>query len=118
MAAGATDSEPQQPAGNDVNAVVVDVVVHPSVGSTPKRQEPERREIAVVVRLGFREQVGGDLLHDKPVVGLILVERFDHPVPVGKRKRIGVVPVENSAHVVGITSDIQPVARPALAVVR
>ena len=63
------------------------------------------------------KQVPGDLGLGEQIVGKIAVESLHHPVPVAIGVGIGIVPgvVEP---VVGIAGQIQPVAPPALSVVR
>ena len=60
------------------------------------------------------QDVAGDLLPDELVVGQVAVERLDHPVAVAPGVVADVVPLEALA--LAEPDDIQPVARPALAV--
>src|SRR5262249_796486 len=60
--------------------------------------------------------VTGELLDDEAIIGLVLVERADHVVPVAPG--LGVIVVMDVAPTVGVARDVQPVPPPTLAVVR
>ena len=60
--------------------------------------------------------VAGDLLDQKPVVRLVLVERLDHVVAVAPR--VGTMCVVFEAARISVTGDVQPHPAVALAVVR
>ena len=60
--------------------------------------------------------VAGDLLLEEHVVRLVLVERADHVIAVAPG--VGTVEVVLEAVGIGVARDIQPVAAPALAIVR
>ena len=64
---------------------------------------------------GVRKHVARDLLDREPVEGHVRVEGVDHPVAVGPDRAAVVLLV---AVGVGVAREVEPVARPALAVVR
>ncbi|GIS60525.1 MAG: hypothetical protein CM1200mP2_27500 [Planctomycetaceae bacterium] len=65
-------------------------------------------------RIGFGQQVTGDLQADEPVVGHVLVERADDEAP--GTGRLGPVLVEGVSVALGKSHQIQPVAAPAFSV--
>ena len=67
------------------------------------------------LRIGFGQQVTGDLQADEPVVGHVLVERADDEVPI--LVGVGPVLVEGVSVALGKSHQIQPVAAPAFSVV-
>ena len=69
---------------------------------------------AVIVHV--RQLVAGDLLHHEPVVRLVLVERADDVVAVFPDKRFFIVALV--AVGLGEAHDVEPMAAPALAVLR
>ena len=79
----------------------------------PGGDEAERLD--AVGRAG-EEHVAGDLLLHEPGVGLVVVERADDVVAVGPGVRPRLVLVV--AVRVAVVDDVEPVPRPALAVVR
>ena len=116
VAARAGDSEAHEAAGNDIDAVVDDVVLV-AKKTTAEREEAHRGERRFVV--AERELVGGELLHEKLVERLVVVERADDVVAirVGKRKAaLGIA--HEVALRVGVARDIEPEAAPAFAVAR
>ena len=60
--------------------------------------------------------VAGDLLLDEAVVGLVRVEGLDHVIAVAPGIRAGFIGLEALA--VGVAGEVEPVAAPALAVLR
>ena len=64
----------------------------------------------------FGEHVTGDLFAEKLVVGLVGVERGDDVIAVVPG--VGAKLVALEAVGIGVVRDVEPVARPALAVVR
>ena len=121
VATRAGDRQAEEGLGRGVDALVdrvVDVVEALADGD-----EAEGRE-AGVVGLDVRELVGGELLDHEAVVGFVGVERVDDVIAVGPGEGVAVVLVEALALVdrqaarVGVAGRIEPVAAPALAVVR
>ena len=131
VAPGACDGQAEKCLGRHVNPVADDVV-HPSFELRSKGEEPERGERRLVERwidfVFLRVFDGGDdrfvrreLVDDELVVGFVLVERIDHPVAIGPRKRkawVGVLLLRRFALRVGKTGHIEPVATPPFPVVR
>ena len=66
--------------------------------------------IAVVAQF-----VAGDLLHQKPVIRLVTVERPDHIVAITPRERTRVVVVPETFRI-AMPGEVQPVPRPPLAI--
>ena len=60
--------------------------------------------------------VARDLLLDEAVVGLVLVERLDHVIAIAPDVGPRLIALE--AFAIGVARQVQPVPRPALAVVR
>ena len=112
MAACATDAQPHQTSGDDVDPVI-DLLGQ--VGSTEwvqaQREKTQRGQVAPV-RAG--QKIGRQLPYDKVVVGHVVVQRPDDPVAVGVGK--GEAHVHRSG--LRVTGGVQPVARPALSEVR
>ena len=64
-----------------------------------------------------RDQVGGDLQLDEPVVRHVVVERLDDPVAVAPGFRVR-LDRERVRLVLGVAGHVEPVPRPRLAVAR
>ena len=117
MAAGAADGEAEQGRARGAHHVVQ--FVGPLVG-----REHRIGRCDLVLRPAHDEARGGvgaqlvaaELLLQKGVVGLVGIERFDHPVAI--RPGVGPGRVHLEAVALGETHDIEPVPRPAFAVVR
>ena len=79
--------------------------------------QPRQKPVAISAR-GFvgLELVAGELPADEPVVGHVVVERLDHEVAIAPGVRAVVVVLE--AVGLGVADQVEPVPRPALAVVR
>ena len=112
VAAGAGDRQPHQPAADDVDLVVEEVVAVAELHADGEEAETGQRR---VVR-GEPHLVGGNLLGDEPVPGDVAIERPHTVVAVGVgegelREADGTPAVG-----VGIAGDVEPVAPPAFAV--
>jgi hypothetical protein len=68
-----------------------------------------------LVRRGVGQHVAGDLLDGEPVERQVRIERADHPVAIFPHRPQSVLFV---AVAVGVSGEVEPDARPALAVVR
>ena len=114
VTARAGDGQAHQAAGDDVDAVVDDVVL--VVEKTPAEgEEPERGERRLV--LAQWQTVGGELLDDETVVGQVGVERADHVIAVRVRESVAALLVAGEVALrVGVARHIEPEASPALAV--
>jgi hypothetical protein len=76
--------------------------------------ETEEAESGQISRGTAGEVIGSELAEDKLIVGQVVIEGLHHPVAV----KIGVAGgVEPRGDLVHVTGKIEPVARPALAVV-
>ncbi len=89
VAAGTGDRQAEESSAERVDPVIELVVDRLPVIDRPKCEEAEGGEPIVSVR-PF-EQVAGNLLHDELVVGLVLVQRPDDPIPIA-RKPTRIVP--------------------------
>ena len=116
VAAGARHAEPEEAACDDVDPVVDDVVL-PVHEAPADREEAHRREGLAPLRRQV-EPVGGDLLEDEAVERHVVVEGVDDVVAI--RVGVGVAGVAVAGEVaggVGVAGDVEPVPRPAFAVV-
>ncbi len=114
VAAGALDGEAEGAAGDDVDAVVDDVMGDPEEAAAAG-DEAHGGEVG-----GIRgcDLVGGDLEEEELVVGEVLVEGADDPVAVGVSvDEAALLAGVDVAFGVGVAGDIEPVAAPAFAVV-
>ncbi len=114
VAPRAADGEAEHAARDDVDAVVDDLVFHPEEAA-PDREKAHRGLVAGPFSLDL---VGGELEHQKAVVGQVVVQGRDDPVAVGP----GMRPVFFLAGIdvalrVRIPRHIEPVPRPVFAVV-
>ena len=117
MAAGAADGEAEQGRARGAHHVVQ--FVGPLVGREHRigRTDLVLRPAHDEARGGVGAQlVAAELLLQKGVVGLVGIERFDHPVAI--RPGVGPGPVHLEAVALGEPHDVEPVPRPAFAVVR
>ncbi len=114
VATRALNRESEGAAGDDVDAVIDDVVGD-SQETPAAREESHGGEVGGI---GLNELVGGDLEEEEAIVGHVLVEGLDDPVAVG-----GGMDEEAflaGVHValgVGVAGDVEPVATPSFAVV-
>ena len=130
VAARARNSQSQEALGERVDLVVAFIGAgfdeHHIVASEPgaDAEESQRGQQLGPVRGGH--QVGGDLGADEPIVRHVFIEGLDHPVAIAPGVGITIagraVAEEHRAPIrhagaVGVASDIQPVPRPALAIV-
>ena len=88
-------------------------------GVTARQREKPGRSHLLGVAFGLaplRQQVAGNLLAEKLVVGLVGVERVDDVIAIQPGFRDGIVGVV--AGRVGIAGDVHPIPAPAFAVLR
>ncbi len=117
VAARAGRGEPHEPARNDVDAVIDDVllVVEKTAADGQKTHGGQRRRIGL--RLAQHELIGGELLDDELVVRQVGVQRLDDPIAIGVRVReLALLAGDEIAARVGVARDIEPMPAPALAV--
>ncbi len=116
VAAGAGNGQAQEAAGQRVDAIgVLVVLLGVAVVDRPTGEEAQGRQ--AVKPIGPVEQVARDLLDDEPVVGQVAVEGPDQPVAIAEP--VGVEPgLERVGLVLAVARHVEPVAPPALAVVR
>ncbi len=115
----AGEREPEERTPDDVDLVIdliedVLLVVALLHIHAAEREHACADDLITALQHGLcRQQISGDLLGDEAVVGFVFVEGIDHPVaiPRGIQKRC----IPHAADAVGITHDIEPVPRPALA---
>ena len=69
-----------------------------------------------MLRLGFRQAIGGQLIKHELIVGQIFVQRADHPIAIGVRPGKALRGVYRVVHRIGITRHVQPVTSPSLAI--
>ena len=117
VAARAGNSETQERFRGHVDAVVDDVI-RIAVEMIAEREETERRQRGLVI--DGRKLVRRELFHDEAVVGLVVVERFDHIIAI--RPGVGInrtlaLAVE-LAFRIRVTRHVEPMASPAFAVMR
>jgi hypothetical protein len=119
VAAGTRDGQPQKTPREGVDPVIQ--LIGLCLGSTAgvgvvdgaEGEEAEGRHAGHFVLLP--QQVSGNLLADELGVGLVRVERANHPVP--KPIAAGIHPGRKGVGLVlRIAGDVEPVAAPALAV--
>ena len=122
VAAGAADRQGEKGAAHGVDLLVddvdehlVDVLLGEHLGAEHQKAGGGDLLEALRVRLG-RHQVAGDLFADETVEGFVAIEGIDDVVAVAERVAEGDVLVE--AVRVGIAGDVEPMAAPALTVVR
>ena len=113
VATGAGDGEAQCAAGDDVDAVVDDVVGDaeeaPAAGDESQGGE--------VGGIGGNQLIGRQLQHQKSVVGQVGIEGMDDPVAVGGCvNEAGFFASVDVALGVGVAGDVEPMASPAFAV--
>ena len=114
VAAGAGDGEAEEAAGDDVDAVVDDVVLL-AEKTAAEGVEAHRGEGGLIV--AERELVGGELFDDEAVEGEIGVEGADDVVAVGVREGEAAFGVADEIALrVGVAGDVEPEAAPAFAV--
>ena len=125
VAAGAADGQPEETAGRHVDAVVALVgACNRRIGDVEvPRSAAEKAETAHRVRLFVPfEQIAGELRLGEQVVGHVVVERLDHPIAVDVGRGVFLAPGragrEPARIVLAIARHVEPVATPALAVVR
>ncbi len=113
VAAGAGDREAESAAGDDINAVVDDVIL--VIEEAPaEREEAHGGEGSFIV--GEVELVGGDLFDEELVIGFVVFEGLDDVVAVGIGVGVAAFFLEDVAFGIGVAGDIEPVAGPAFAV--
>ena len=113
VATGAGHREALGAAHDHVDAVVDDVR-RAVQEATAERQEAERGEVAVILRV-FGDLVGGDLQAQELVVGQVLVESVYDPVAISVGVRVTTFFQEDVTLRVGVAGDVEPVAGPAFA---
>ena len=113
VTARARNGQPHQPARRHVDAVIENVVDVPRKprAEREKAEGRQRRFIFAEVEL-----VGGELLDDELVERLVVIQRTDNVVAIRPRPRESFFLKKNIALVVRVTRDIEPMARPMLAV--
>ena len=116
VAAGAGDGQAKKAAGHGVDAIV-DLVelLGITVVDRPQHEEPESSQ--AIDPAGLVEKVAGNLLRDKAVIRHIVVEGSRHPVAISEAVRIKPW-LEGMGLVLAVSSDVEPVTAPALAVAR
>ena len=112
VAAGTGHGQPHQPARDNVNPVVNDVVDIVAKAAAD-REKAHRGQVAPV---GNVQQVGGQLLAEELVVRAIFVQGPDDVVAIGVGIRKTTVFGEDVPLGVGIAGHVQPVTPPALPV--
>ena len=113
VAAGAGHRQALGAAHDDVDTVVDDV--GGAVEETAaEREEAQRGEVAVVLRV-LDDLVGRDLQAEELVVGQVVVEGFHHPVAISVGVGIAAFFLEDVAFRVGVAGHVEPVAAPAFA---
>ena len=113
VAAAAGHRQAEEPAGDQIDAVVDDVVGIAEEGS-PHGEEAEGGKIGLRGRQ--LESIGGELERHEPVVGHVGRQCPHDPVAVGPSERIaGILVAEGIAHRVGVAGQIEPVAGPVFA---
>ena len=117
VATGARDCQAEKGLRGHVNAVVDDLVGIP-VEVVAYREKAQRRQGALVA--AAVQLVGSELFQDEPVVGLVVVERFDDVIPVGPRIRVNgtLAAAIKLALRVRVSRHVEPMPTPALAVMR
>ena len=113
VAASACHRQPLGATHDDVDTVVDDVR-RAVEEATAERQEAQRGEVAVVLRI-LDDLVGGELQAEELVVGQVVVEGLHHPVAVSVSVRIAAFFLEDVALRVGVAGDVEPVTAPAFA---
>ncbi len=78
------------------------------------RTQADETQRHAILRSALGKVIRGELPHHEAIVGHVLVQRLHHPVAVEVGVLRGIQPVRRLIHVAG---QIQPVTRPALAVV-
>ena len=79
MTACASDCEPHESTGNDVNPIIDDIVLSIKETST-QREESQRSQGTLVIAQA--QMVSGQLLDDKTVIWQVLVEGTNNVVAV------------------------------------
>ena len=116
VTAATGDCQPQQSAGDQVDAIVDDVVGI-AEESAADSEKTERGQVGLL-RRGL-DQIGSELERHEPVVGHVGGECPHDPVAVGPGEGIaGILVAEGIAHRVGVTGQIEPVPRPVFGVLR
>ena len=125
VAAGAVDGDAHG-RGDDLRHHVVEIAgaggalqhVAPRLDVADEVPRPRRKKARRNQRRGIsgRDDIAGNLLAEELPVGFVGVERGDHVVAVAPRVRAQLIALE--AVGVGVVRDVEPVPRPALAVVR
>ena len=116
VTAATGDCQPQQSAGDQVDAIVDDVVGI-AEESAADSEKTERGQVGLL-RRGL-DQIGSELERHEPVVGHVGGECPHDPVAVGPGEGIaGILVAEGIAHRVGVAGQIEPVPRPVFGVLR
>ena len=106
VALRAAQREPEEHASGHIDAIVI---------AFAERMEAQRRQQLLPVAAGH--QVSGQLRLDEAVVGHVVIEGLDHPVPVAVGERERSV-LECGGHALAVARQVQPVTAPALSVSR
>ena len=123
MAPGASDAEPHERAGHDINLFVDHIkeeflLVLLCQHFWPDGQHPQRSEAfglsGQIIRLW--EQISGNLFFQEHIIGLVAVEGLNHIISVApcvRESHVFVCPIG-----VSITHQIQPMSPPPLSITR
>jgi hypothetical protein len=119
VAARTGERDAEEGAGDDVD-LVIDLIEEVLLVAAlldvhaAEREHAGADDLIAALEHGLRRnQISGDLLGDEAVVGLVGVERIDHPVAITRGIQERRIP--HAAHAVGVAHDIKPMPRPALA---
>src|SRR6266849_4309762 len=107
VALGAGNREAEETAAGDVHAIVLEL------GAIGVKCQAG----LILFGIFFRQLVAGDLGFHELIVGHVLVKRADYPVSITEGVGVGLVH-GGVELVVGIARDVEPVAAPALAIMR
>ena len=118
VAAGAAVSHGQESGADGIGDVVQDLLaaLHQVAGVAFIRIVPVESRGDAGLGIVRPQFIAGDLLLDEAVIGLVLVERLDDVIAVAPGIRPRLVALESFAF--GVAGEIQPVPRPAFAIVR
>src|SRR6476660_9107807 len=75
---------------------------------------PGNRFVMDLWSIVFGQQVSGDLLADELVVGLVLIEGFNHVIAVSVCRRYWIIRIVSRC--IRVTHDIQPMTSPFFAI--
>src|SRR5207302_9196771 len=115
VTAGASNRESKEAAAQSIHAVIQ--FIGDRLAIVDRTQSEEAEGSQAFRAIGAIDEVTGDLLGDKAVVGLVLVERPDNPVAIAEAVRV-LSSLEGVRLVFAVAGHVEPVPCPALSVVR